>query len=250
MDLDAFRRRLRIAQVKRRDVRVLRHKLLEKGLVRRQLALELGAALRRGSRMPTHPDRPRRPRACRRPEPQAQRRRSPAQTLLDIPLRPRTRRLLGIPGDSGFHRNALNWVTRKRGEFCFIFGRPFGKDLIRCCQTALNSSQQGQDSASEKLEIIRTVEASYLPTPQALAVLGIPRMTKYRWYDRWSEGGLDALEDPALHPVLTTGQLVATRVALRLRCKAPVSRLSRTISLANLIETQRSRPISVCVLPC
>lgn len=54
--------------------------------------------------------------------------------------------------------------------------------------------------ASEKLEIIRTVEASHLPTLQTLAMLGIPRMTYYRWHDRWSEGGLDALEDTAPHP--------------------------------------------------
>ena len=54
--------------------------------------------------------------------------------------------------------------------------------------------------ASEKLEIIRTVEASHLPARQTLAMLGIPRTTYYRWYDRWSEGGLDALEDTAPHP--------------------------------------------------
>ena len=47
--------------------------------------------------------------------------------------------------------------------------------------------------ASEKLEIIRTVEASHLSARQTLAMLGIPRTTYYRWYDRWSEGGLDAL---------------------------------------------------------
>ena len=54
--------------------------------------------------------------------------------------------------------------------------------------------------ASEKLEIIRTVEASHLPVRQTLAMLGIPRTTYYRWYDRWSEGGLDALEDTAPRP--------------------------------------------------
>ena len=54
--------------------------------------------------------------------------------------------------------------------------------------------------ASEKLEIIRTVEASHLPARQTLAMLGIPRTTYYRWYDRWSEGGLDALGDTAPRP--------------------------------------------------
>ena len=45
--------------------------------------------------------------------------------------------------------------------------------------------------ASEKLEIIRTVEASHLPARQTLAMLGIPPTTYYRWYDRWS-GGMTA----------------------------------------------------------
>ena len=49
--------------------------------------------------------------------------------------------------------------------------------------------------ASEKLEIIRTVEGSHLPAKQALDMLGIPRTTFYRWYDRYAEGGLDALAD-------------------------------------------------------
>ena len=54
--------------------------------------------------------------------------------------------------------------------------------------------------ASEKLEIIRTVEASHLPVRKTLSTLGIPTTTYYRWYDRWSEGGLDALDDTAPHP--------------------------------------------------
>jgi transposase-like protein len=43
--------------------------------------------------------------------------------------------------------------------------------------------------ASEKLEIIRTVEASHLPTRQTLKMLGIPSSTYYDWYDRWSRAG-------------------------------------------------------------
>ena len=49
--------------------------------------------------------------------------------------------------------------------------------------------------AAEKLEIIRTVEGSHLPTKQTLDMLGIPRTTFYRWYDRFVEGGFDALVD-------------------------------------------------------
>ena len=49
--------------------------------------------------------------------------------------------------------------------------------------------------ASEKLEIIRTVEGSHLPAKQTLDMLGIPRATFYRWYDHYVEGGFDALAD-------------------------------------------------------
>ncbi len=49
--------------------------------------------------------------------------------------------------------------------------------------------------ATEKLEIIRIVEQSHLPAKRTLDMLGIPRTTFYRWYDRYLTGGLDALED-------------------------------------------------------
>jgi putative transposase len=49
--------------------------------------------------------------------------------------------------------------------------------------------------ASEKLEIIRIVEKSYLPVRQTLQKLGIPRATFYRWYDLYRLGGIDALAD-------------------------------------------------------
>jgi putative transposase len=49
--------------------------------------------------------------------------------------------------------------------------------------------------ASEKLEIIRTVEGSHLPAKRTLDMLGISRTTFYRWYDHYIEGGLDALAD-------------------------------------------------------
>jgi transposase InsO family protein len=39
-----------------------------------------------------------------------------------------------------------------------------------------------------------------LSARQTLATLGMPSTTYYRWYDRWSEGGLDALDDTAPHP--------------------------------------------------
>ena len=57
--------------------------------------------------------------------------------------------------------------------------------------------------ASEKLEIIRTVETSPLPVRRTLDEIGIPKTTFYAWLDRYASGGLDALEDhrPAPHRV-------------------------------------------------
>jgi len=54
--------------------------------------------------------------------------------------------------------------------------------------------------STEKLEIIRLVEQSHLPAKQTLDRLGIPRTTFYRWYDKYIEGGVEALEDKAPMP--------------------------------------------------
>ncbi len=55
--------------------------------------------------------------------------------------------------------------------------------------------------ATEKLEIIRLVEQSHLPTKQTIDRLGIPRTTFYRWYDKYLTGGVDALEDRSPKPL-------------------------------------------------
>jgi putative transposase len=49
--------------------------------------------------------------------------------------------------------------------------------------------------ASEKLEIIRTVETSPLPVRKTLDKIGIPKSTFYAWLDRYAAGGFDALDD-------------------------------------------------------
>src|SRR5215469_4211932 len=54
--------------------------------------------------------------------------------------------------------------------------------------------------AAEKLEIIRLVEQSPLPARRTLAKLGIPRATFYRWYDRYSRGGPEALNERSPRP--------------------------------------------------
>lgn len=61
--------------------------------------------------------------------------------------------------------------------------------------------------ASEKLEIIRTVEASHLPTKKTLDMLCIPRTTFYRWYDLYLDGGLDGLADRPPSPGLVWNRI-------------------------------------------
>jgi len=53
---------------------------------------------------------------------------------------------------------------------------------------------------SEKLEIIRTVDASHLPIKHTFKMLGIPSSTYYNWYARWFDGGVDGLADRSPHP--------------------------------------------------
>jgi len=55
-------------------------------------------------------------------------------------------------------------------------------------------------SASEKLEIIRIVEQSHLPVRHTLNKLGILPGSFYRWYDRYREGGPEALDDRRSRP--------------------------------------------------
>ena len=54
--------------------------------------------------------------------------------------------------------------------------------------------------ASEKAEIIELVEQSHLPAKRTLDKLGIPRATFYRWYDRYRDGGPEALADHRSRP--------------------------------------------------
>lgn len=54
--------------------------------------------------------------------------------------------------------------------------------------------------ASEKLEIIRIVEQSHLPMRKTLEKLNIVPRTFYRWYERYLEGGPEALADRPSRP--------------------------------------------------
>jgi len=63
--------------------------------------------------------------------------------------------------------------------------------------------------APEKLEIIRIVEQSHLPAKKTLDQLGIARRTFYRWYDRYVEGGPEALEDRPSRPSRVWNRIAA-----------------------------------------
>ena len=65
--------------------------------------------------------------------------------------------------------------------------------------------------ASEKFEIIRTVERSHLSTKQTLDMLGIPRTTFYRWCDLYLEDGLDGLSDKPSRPGSVWNRIPDTR---------------------------------------
>jgi len=54
--------------------------------------------------------------------------------------------------------------------------------------------------ASKKLEIIRLVEESRLSARLTLAELGIPRITFYRWYNRYLQRGEAGLQDQSPKP--------------------------------------------------
>jgi putative transposase len=64
--------------------------------------------------------------------------------------------------------------------------------------------------AAEKLEIIRIVEQSPLPAKRTLDQLGIARRTFYRWYDRYREGGPDALADRPSRPSRVWNRILDT----------------------------------------
>lgn len=55
-------------------------------------------------------------------------------------------------------------------------------------------------SPSDRVEIIRLVEESHLPARRTLEILGIARSSFYRWYDRYQQGGPEALADRPARP--------------------------------------------------
>jgi putative transposase len=62
-------------------------------------------------------------------------------------------------------------------------------------------------SATEKLEIIRLVDASYLGVRRTLVKLGIPKTTFYRWYERYQLEGVESTNHQN-HPTSGTVSLM------------------------------------------
>jgi transposase-like protein len=84
-------------------------------------------------------------------------------------------------------------------------------------------------SASEKLEIIRTVETSHLPIRRTLDKIGIPKTTFYAWLDRYAAGGLEALEDLKPRPKRVWNR-IPNEIRDRIIERALASRSSRHAS--------------------
>ena len=55
-------------------------------------------------------------------------------------------------------------------------------------------------SPSDRVEIIQLVEESHLPARRQLEILGIARSRLSRWYDRYQQGGPEALADRTSRP--------------------------------------------------
>lgn len=77
--------------------------------------------------------------------------------------------------------------------------------------------------ASEKLEIIRTVEQSFLGVRRTLQQIGIPRSTFYDWYSHYVAEGFDGLHDrkPDPGPVWNQVPEQITQQLLRLALAEP-----------------------------
>jgi putative transposase len=75
--------------------------------------------------------------------------------------------------------------------------------------------------ASEKAEVIKLVEQSHLPAKRTLDKLGIPRATFYRWYDRFREGGIEALADSRGQTGCGIASSQIINLALELTLKIP-----------------------------
>ena len=103
--------------------------------------------------------------------------------------------------------------------------------------------------ASEKLEIIRTVEGSHLPTKQTLDMLGIPRSTFYRWYDLYLEDGLDGLSDKSPCPKSVWNRIPDGRrddlIEFALKHKALTTRELAVIHTRQKLNTSERRTCKV-----
>lgn len=96
--------------------------------------------------------------------------------------------------------------------------------------------------ASEKLEIIRTVETSHLPVRRTLDKIGIPKTTLYAWLDRYGAGGFEALEDRKPRPKRVWNRIPTWRATMRRRDSKNESRVASDSSSYDWTGAKRWRP--------
>ena len=83
---------------------------------------------------------------------------------------------------------------------CGAFRRPAGAFASYVREVLVPELRPGTVVILDNLATHRNVEGSHLPTKKTLDMLGIPRTTFYRWYDRYAEGGFEALADRSPRP--------------------------------------------------
>ena len=64
----------------------------------------------------------------------------------------------------------------------------------------IDGVEEGTVFSSRQALAVAGVEQSHLPVKRTLEMLGIPRTSFYRWYDRYQTGGPEALEDRSPMP--------------------------------------------------
>ncbi len=80
--------------------------------------------------------------------------------------------------------------------------------------------------ASDKLEIIRLVEASHLGVKQTLEKIGVSKSTFYRWYDLYARFGEQGLEDRRAGPGRVWNRIRAASALANFGIGASLKRLS------------------------
>jgi len=102
--------------------------------------------------------------------------------------------------------------------------------------------------ASEKLEIIRTVETSPLPVRRTLAQIGIPKSTFYAWLDRTQREAWTpwTIENPVRSGSGTASRITSASGSSRWLSRSLSYRRVRLLSLSPIASVLMSpRPVFI-----